>query len=669
MPAGSAPTRYGKYELIERIGMGGMAEVWLAKIAGPSGFEKQMVIKRVLARHGEDASYTEMFLDEARLAAKLSHPNICQVFDLGEESGHYFIAMEHVGGWSLHAVLRELAQRGRSLPLGAIMRVALQLLEALDYAHALTDERGNSLKLVHRDVTPSNVMVTPQGGVKLIDFGIARATTKQHHTQVGIARGKLGFMSPEQLQAHAMDGRSDLFAVGAVLYLILTGKMPFSDETGAAMQLMKMVKGDFPRPRALNPQVDPRLEAVIVKAMAPLAQNRYRRASEMAAALEEYCTAAAVATGPRTLTEVMQSLLENPVKNPVSNQTAPMLPPVRAGMQLAKPEQTMEAPATRGARAAMPVDTGDIVGSVSQRSPRNEAVKTIVSGELEVISREPRDQPVKTLVSEPIDPALQKELARAREARLKAEEKPPARPLPEPRLTQELEHSGGTATLKGEARGSLVLWGLGGLATVAVIALAGWFVFLREPAQGGDEAHADPSRVKTAETAPAKDEPLHVEARPAGKASPEPPRKVEPPVKVEAPPKVAEPAPSVAVTDKPLTVEAKDLSAKTPAVEPKVAPVGAQGTTGAVPVPKKKVPRPEVAAPPPAPVGPAGTLAVRTTAPAKVRVDGHVVGQAPQTVSLGEGSHRVVLEYAGDVTHSVLVNIVAGRETPLSDSP
>jgi serine/threonine-protein kinase len=667
MPAGSAPTRYGKYELVERIGMGGMAEVWLAKIAGPSGFEKQMVIKRVLARHGEDASYTEMFLDEARLAAKLSHPNICQVFDLGEESGHYFIAMEHVAGWSLHAVLRELAQRGRSLPLGAIMRVALQLLEALDYAHALTDEKGNSLKLVHRDVTPSNVMVTPQGGVKLIDFGIARATTKQHHTQVGIARGKLGFMSPEQLQAHAMDGRSDLFAVGAVLYLILTGKMPFGDETGAAMQLMKMVKGDFPRPRTLNPQVDARLEAVIVKAMAPLAQNRYRRASEMAAALEEYCTAAGVATGPRTLTEVMQSLLENPAKNPVSNQTAPMLPPVRAGMQLGKPEQTVEAPATRGARAAVPVDTGDIVGSVSQRSPRNEAVKTIVSGELEVISRE---QPIKTLVNEPIDAGLQKELAKVREARLKAEEKAPARPVPEPRLTQELEHSGGTATLKGEPRGSLVLWGLGGLATVAVIALAGWFLFLREPSQAGDEGRVDPSRVKTVEVVPPKDEPLHVEARPAGKVNPEPPPKVEPPVKVEAPPKVPEPAPVAPTEPKPLTVEVKEVPAKAPAVEPKPAPVvAAQGTTGAAPVVKKRVPKPEVAAPPPVPAGPAGTLAVRTTAPAKVRVDGHVIGPAPQTVSLGEGSHRVVLEYAGDVTHSVLVNIVAGRETPLSDSP
>ena len=175
--------RLGKYELIKRLGQGGMAEVFLAHTESIAGFKKQVVIKRVLPDLQGDSEFIEMFFDEARLAARLSHPNICQVFDLGEADGTPYIAMEYVPGLSVNALLGELAETRNRMPVAAVLRVMSQLLEALHYAHSLTDENARPLGIIHRDVTPSNVMLTPQGSVKLLDFGIARAVNRRSRTR------------------------------------------------------------------------------------------------------------------------------------------------------------------------------------------------------------------------------------------------------------------------------------------------------------------------------------------------------------------------------------------------------------------------------------------------------------------------------------------------------
>jgi eukaryotic-like serine/threonine-protein kinase len=303
--------KVGKYQLVEKLGEGGMAEVFLAIAPGLAGFSKKLVLKRVRPELQEDAEQIEMFLDEARLAARLEHPNICQVFDLGEVNGQYFIVMEHVTGVTLTRVLDHFAKAGTVVPFDVSLRVLTQLLEALEYAHALRDEQGQRLNLVHRDVTPSNVMVTPQGSVKLLDFGIARASSAQHKTQAGITKGKLGYMSPEQCRGERLDQRSDLFAVGTLLYVMSTGKTPYGSGALSPAVFQNMVAAQFPSPSSVRPGLPDAAERVILKAMAAEPVDRYPRAFDMLKALEVLAGAERVSLGPNQLSELVQQLTGN----------------------------------------------------------------------------------------------------------------------------------------------------------------------------------------------------------------------------------------------------------------------------------------------------------------------------------------------------------------------
>jgi serine/threonine protein kinase len=279
------PASLGPYRLLERIAAGGMAEVFRAKRSGVEGFEKVVAVKRILPHLSENKEFVEMFIDEAKMVAGLSHPNIVQIFDLGKIDTAYFIAMEHVQGKDLRTILKQAKEKGLRIPLDLSVLIVSKVCSALEYAHRKRDEHGEAMKIVHRDISPQNILISFEGEVKLTDFGIAKATSKASSTDRGALRGKLLYMSPEQASGHPMDRRSDVFSLGVVFYEMITDTKPFlgSSEKG----ILEMVRDcRFEEPRALNPKIPESLEKVVMKALEKDPERRYQDASEMYRGLE-----------------------------------------------------------------------------------------------------------------------------------------------------------------------------------------------------------------------------------------------------------------------------------------------------------------------------------------------------------------------------------------------
>jgi serine/threonine-protein kinase len=278
--------RIGKYEILTRLSMGGMAELFLAYTSGPGGFRKFVAVKQILPDIKKDEQFVKMFLDEARITAAFSHANIGQVFDLGEDGGELYLAMEFLPGQNLEQVVKAAARRNYPLPLGFVGRVIRDACLGLHYAHHFTDPSGRPAVVVHRDVSPKNVMLTYDGVVKVIDFGIAKARGRLGRTQVGMVKGTSGYMSPEQVRgATTLDGRSDLFSVGVMMHELLTGQRLFQGPHEAAVML-QIVEGAIPSARALNPDVPEALEAVVMRALAREVPQRFTTGREMARAIE-----------------------------------------------------------------------------------------------------------------------------------------------------------------------------------------------------------------------------------------------------------------------------------------------------------------------------------------------------------------------------------------------
>jgi serine/threonine protein kinase len=279
----SGPLVFGPYELVERIASGGMAEVYVAKRQGPHGFHKTVAVKRILPQLAQDPEFLAMFVDEAHVAASLTHPNIVQVFDFGEQGGELYMAMEYVRGTNAARLIRRAAARGVLVPLDVCLHVVLSVLRGLEYAHAARDERGEPLRLVHRDVSPGNVLIDESGEVKLTDFGIARAANFEHRTQVGHLKGKVGYMSPEQVLGQELDGRSDLFTLGIVLAELLTVRPLFT--APSELEILTQIRDADIRwldDTALPPDV----RAVLRRALARLPDDRYATASAFAEDIE-----------------------------------------------------------------------------------------------------------------------------------------------------------------------------------------------------------------------------------------------------------------------------------------------------------------------------------------------------------------------------------------------
>ncbi len=274
------PVPFGKYLLLERINVGGMAEVYKAKAFGVEGFERLVAVKRILPSIAEDREFIEMFIDEAKIAVQLTHANIAQVFDLGKVSESYFIAMEYVQGKDLRGLFERARSRGEALPVPMACYVMMKVCEGLDYAHNKKDSSGRPLGLVHRDVSPQNVLISYDGEVKLIDFGIAKAAGKINKTQAGILKGKFGYMSPEQVRGLPIDRRSDLFAVGIVLYEMLTGERLFSGSSDFST-LEKIRNVEIMPPSTYNRRVPKELEQIVLKALAKDPDDRYQSAMDL----------------------------------------------------------------------------------------------------------------------------------------------------------------------------------------------------------------------------------------------------------------------------------------------------------------------------------------------------------------------------------------------------
>ena len=294
------PVSFGKYLLLDRIAVGGMAEVYAAKAFGAEGFERIVAIKKILPTLGEDPEFVSMFVDEARIAVQLAHENVVQVLELGKHDESLYIAMEYISGRDERQLLDRYRRRSEPMPIPQACAIVARVCDALDYAHRKTDASGNPLGIVHRDVSPQNVLVSFDGLVKLIDFGIAKAEKRLQQTQAGILKGKFSYMSPEQVRGEIVDRRSDVFACGALLWELICGRRLFGGESDIAV-LEKVRTADVPLPATVNPAVPKALSNVVLGALAADPRARYQSCGEMHDDLLPFAQAGGTPIGSRQL--------------------------------------------------------------------------------------------------------------------------------------------------------------------------------------------------------------------------------------------------------------------------------------------------------------------------------------------------------------------------------
>ena len=278
----------GRYVLHERIGVGGMAEVFRAVARGAEGFERVIAIKRILPHLGEDDDFLQMFVDEAKIAVQLQHPNIVQILDLGRAGQDYFIAMEMVHGKDLRVVQDKARDMGERLPLAVVCHVAMKSCAALHHAHTATGAGGRPLSIVHRDVSPQNVLLSFDGEVKVTDFGLAKAAGRAVQTQNGVVKGKLAYMSPEQLTlGMSIDHRCDIYGIGILLWEMLTGTRLFMGQNDVDT-VAKVQLGIIPAPRTIDPEIPEEVERIVLRALARDRELRYQSAEEIHDDLEAF---------------------------------------------------------------------------------------------------------------------------------------------------------------------------------------------------------------------------------------------------------------------------------------------------------------------------------------------------------------------------------------------
>ena len=299
--------RFGKYRIVQQLAAGGMAHIFLATLDGPDGFSKACVIKRILPEYANLEPFSRMFADEAKVAALLTHPNIVQVFDFGKIEGQYYLAMEWIQGQSLDRIMRFAAKAGMPLGLRVTVDVGIAMADALSYAHAKTLSDGTPLKLVHRDITPGNVLVSRDGIVKLADFGIVKSSVNLERTVAGVVKGKYAYMSPEQITNRPLDHRSDLYSLGIVLYESSLGRRLFKRDTMEAT-ILATSQGDVPPPSQVVPGFAPEFERILLKLLAKDPDARYQTARELRDDLELFRSSQHWTSGGRELATLMATL-------------------------------------------------------------------------------------------------------------------------------------------------------------------------------------------------------------------------------------------------------------------------------------------------------------------------------------------------------------------------
>ncbi|HXJ21416.1 MAG TPA: serine/threonine-protein kinase [Polyangia bacterium] len=312
--------QHGRYKIQRRVADGGMAEIFLATQMGRDGFQKPVILKRIHSAIYSDPQFRNMFIDEAHISMSLAHSNIAQVLDLGASSGRYFLVLELVDGWDLGRVLHRAAAAGVRLPRELALHITADVCRALAYAHSKTDGE-RPLGIVHRDVSPHNILLSEQGEVKLTDFGIAKAMNKREHTGVGVVKGKVAFMSPEQALGKPIDARSDLFSLGTVLYLLVTRARPFEGPSELET-LLRVQKGEFRPPQQAAPDLHPEVAALVARAMQPDPDQRYQTADEMLVDVERVLRTVFHPVGQTELKKWLADLSARDGVPPISRSTA-----------------------------------------------------------------------------------------------------------------------------------------------------------------------------------------------------------------------------------------------------------------------------------------------------------------------------------------------------------
>jgi serine/threonine-protein kinase len=277
--------KHGRYTVVRKVANGGMAEIFLASQQGHEGFHKPVVLKRIHGTIYSDPQFRNMLIDEAHISMSLTHSNIVQVLDLGLAGGRYFLVLELIDGWDLGHILQRAKAAGTPLPLELGIFIATDVCRALAYAHGKRGADGKPLGIVHRDVSPNNVLISEHGEVKLTDFGIAKAMNKREHTGTGVVKGKVAFMSPEQALGKPIDGRSDVFSLGTLLYVLMVGVRPFEASTDLET-LLRVQRAEFKPPARVRPDIEPEVARIILRAMRFEPDDRYQSADEMLLDLE-----------------------------------------------------------------------------------------------------------------------------------------------------------------------------------------------------------------------------------------------------------------------------------------------------------------------------------------------------------------------------------------------
>ncbi|MFI5290963.1 MAG: serine/threonine protein kinase, partial [Polyangia bacterium] len=300
-------SRLGKYEIVKRLATGGMAEIFLARVSGLPGFQKMVVIKRILPQLATKSDFIEMFLDEARIAATLQHPNVVQMYDVGVVDGNYFIAMEYLHGEDVRSLMKALYKKEEKLPLEHALNILIGISSGLHYAHEKVGFDGKPLNIVHRDVTPQNIIVTYEGGVKLLDFGIAKASNRFGETRFGTLKGKVPYMSPEQCRGDPLDRRSDIFSLGIMLYELTLGRRLYRGKSDFEI-LKQIVEGTVTPPSELDPGYPPALEKIVLRALEKERDKRFQTARELQAELEALVREGRLYVSPIALQQFMEQV-------------------------------------------------------------------------------------------------------------------------------------------------------------------------------------------------------------------------------------------------------------------------------------------------------------------------------------------------------------------------
>ncbi len=482
VPSGShALPKIGRYDLLRRLGAGGMAEVHLARASGLEGFEKLLVLKRILPHLAADAHFVQMFLAEARLAAILQHPNVVQVFDLGQDASHFFFTMEFVYGENAYAIGRAARRRGELLPIEHAVTIARDAAAGLHYAHERVGFDGRPLGIVHRDVSPTNIMVTYDGCTKVADFGIAKVTSRTDVTQAGIRKGKVPYMSPEQCRAQRVDRRSDVFALGICLYELSTQTRLFEGDNEFGV-MNRIVTGDIQPPSERRAGYPKDLERIVMRALGVDRDVRYASAQELQLELEEFVRSNRIDATQSSLARWMHrtfkpqpfpwgALQGDGVKGgagaapTLADSGAGVVPGSGGGVPASRPDMTplsnpgshpMPSSATSGlvAPSAVPVSRSRVTGPVTRAPSNNGTLKGVAMG-LGVVAAlavatvggmylymQTRDDPDRPKVASPAEasvagspeaaPQPEPEVASAPADPVEAEAEPTPDPTPEP---------------------------------------------------------------------------------------------------------------------------------------------------------------------------------------------------------------------------------------------